>query len=152
MPPDATSASERAKRNLLEIVIEDLRRGDLLALFWELVRFGWVGFFTLGMYAVEMWALARLTDWPTWLNATLSYGPCLVTNYVLHRRFTFRSERDHMVAGPRYLVIQLGGMAINTGVIWLGEWLHFPYFPSQVAAIVLLALWSYLGQKLWTFS
>lgn len=152
MTPDAPSSAERAKRNLQQIVVEDLRRGDLVALFWELLRFSWVGFVTLCIYALEMWALARFTAWPIWVNATLAYGPCLVVNYALHRNFTFRSDRAHLVAGPRYLAIQLGGMGINTGVLWLGGALQFSYFPSQIAALATLTLWSYLGQKLWTFS
>jgi putative flippase GtrA len=99
-----------------------------------------------------MWVLARVNDWPTWINATLAYGPCLIANYFLHRAFTFRSDKRHMDAGPRYLAIQLGGLVINSGVIWLAvDRLKLPYLPAQVAAVATLALWSYLGQKLWTF-
>lgn len=153
MSRNAPSSSERANRGLLPSLLENLRRGDVVALFWEVVRFGWVGLLTLILYAVEMWSLARLTTWPIWANAALSYGPCLVVNYLLHRNFTFRSDRAHAVAGPRYLVIHLGGMAINSGMLWLGgEVLHFSYWPSQVIAILTVALWSYAGQKLWTFS
>jgi putative flippase GtrA len=147
----APPSSGRAKRGLFD-VLREARRDNLVSLFWELVRFGWVGFFTLGVYAVEMWALGRLNDWPTWIKATLSYVPCLVLNYFLHRTFTFRSDKQHMEAGPRYLGIQLGGLAINSGVLWLGvDVMHWPYLPAQACAVATLALWSYLGQKLWTF-
>src|SRR4051812_46553529 len=111
--PEGAQPSEESRKGLLEI-LRSAHRGSLVDLFWELVRFGWVGFFTLGMYAVEMWALARVVSWPTWVNAAISYIPCLFANYVLHRSFTFRSERDHLQAGPRYLAIQFGGFAINT--------------------------------------
>lgn len=151
MPPAVTPPTERAPRGLLEI-LRGARHENLTSLFWELVRFGWVGFFTLGMYVVEMWLLKRVNNWHTWVNATIAYVPCLVTNYFLHRTFTFRSDKQHMEAGPRYLVIQVGGLLINTGVLWLGvDVLKFPYLPAQIAAVVILALWSYLGQKLWTF-
>lgn len=149
---DALPASRQAEQGLLRRLVSIARSGDLVALFWELVRFGWVGFFTLGVYAAEMWLLAHYTTWPTWLNGTLSYGPCLLVNYLLHRSFTFRSDRQHSVAGPRYLAIQLGGMAFNTGVLWLGvEHWGWPYFPSQVVAVMVLAAWSYVGQKAWAF-
>jgi putative flippase GtrA len=151
MAPSAPPASKSPTRGLLR-ALREARRESLAALFWELVRFSWVGFFTLGMYAGEMWLLGRLNAWPTWLNATLAYGPCLVTNYFLHRAFTFRSDKQHLEAGPRYLVIQLGGMAINTSVLWVGvDRLNLPYLPAQFAAVATLGLWSYLGQKLWTF-
>lgn len=153
MSPSVLPATKSSQQSLPRRLWEVARTGDFVALFWEFVRFGWVGLFTLGVYAVEMWLLARLTSWPTWINATISYVPCLVLNYLLHRTFTFRSTREHGQAGPRYLVIQLGGLVINTSVLWLGvERLGWPYLPSQVASVLMLATWSYLGQKLWTFS
>jgi putative flippase GtrA len=128
------------------------RTAALVAQFWELLRFGWVGTLTLGIYVVELWLLDRFCDLPTWLDATFAYGPCLVINYLLQRTFTFRSGKRHSLAGPRYLVIQLGGLAINSGFIWLGaEVLHWPFLVAQFAALATLALWSYLGQKLWAF-
>jgi putative flippase GtrA len=128
------------------------RRDARLAQLWELIRFSWVGALTLSIYAGELWLLNRFCDFPTWLDATIAYGPCLVVNYLLHKNFTFRSDKQHHVAGPRYLVIQLGGMAINSAVVWLGvDVLHWHFLVAQFAALATLSLWSYLGQKLWAF-
>ncbi len=128
------------------------RRAAILNQLWELIRFSWVGGLTLCIYAGELWLLDRTCDFPTWLDATIAYGPCLVVNYALHRSFTFRSTKRHALAGPRYLVIQLGGMAINTAMIWLGvDVLLWPFLLAQFVALATLSLWSYLGQKLWAF-
>jgi putative flippase GtrA len=151
MPSNASPVPEAS--GLRAVLLRELQRGQYVALLWQLTRFGWVGFFTLGMYAVQMWLLAKAVNWPTWACATVSYVPCLVVNYLLHRSFTFQSSKQHIKAGPRYLAIQLGGLAINSGVLWLCvDALSLPFWPSQTAAIALLAIWSYLGQKLWTFS
>lgn len=153
MSPDASPASASTQPGLLRRFLELARRGDLVALFWEMVRFGWVGLFTLGMYVVEMWLLAHHTHWPAWLNATIAYGPCLVVNYVLHRSFTFRHDGEHLRSGLRYLAVQLGGMGINSGVLWLAvDRLGLPFFPAQVAALLIAAVWSYVGQKAWAFA
>jgi putative flippase GtrA len=141
--PRALGLFERLKRT---------RRDSLVSLFWELVRFGWVGVLTVGLYALEMWTFRRFTAWPAWLDAALAYGPCLVLNYSLHRSFTFRSDKHHRQAGPRYLAIQLSGLAINSGVLWFSvDYMHWAFLPSQIIVTLMLALSSYLGQKLWSF-
>jgi putative flippase GtrA len=129
-----------------------MKRGDLLALFWEMVRFGWVGVLTAALYAAQMWALHRVNDWPTWVNATVADGPCLLVNYLLHRSFSFRSSKRHREAGPRYLAVQLTGLGINSGVLWFSvDHMRWPFLPTQLGAIAILALFSYAAQKLWSF-
>ena len=93
-----------------------------------------------------------LTPLPLWMHATLAYGTGIIFNYLVQRSFTFRSQRAHQHAGPRYLVVQLVGMGINTLVIWLGVTIgHWPFLPVQFIAIVFTATWSYFGQKFWAF-
>jgi putative flippase GtrA len=50
------------------------------------------------------------------------------------------------------MVVQLGGMAINSAVIRLGVDIEHWWYPAvQVGAIVLTTIWSYVGQKFWAF-
>lgn len=129
-----------------------MQRDEAVALFWELVRFGWVGVFTVCVYAGEMWLLRHHTSLPAWACAIIATLPCLLLNYTLHRSFTFKSDKHHGQAGPRYLAIQLSGMAFNSSALWLTvERLRWPFLPAQVVVIVLLAGGSYIGQKLWSF-
>jgi len=119
----------------------------------ELIRFGSVGVGTAVLYFCLFWLVNLLVVLPAWLVGAICYGPCLVVNYVLHRTFTFRSDHSHGHAGPRFVVIQLGGLLINSAVLWLGtEVLRLSYWPSQLGAIACLALWSYAGQRFWTFA
>lgn len=54
--------------------------------------------------------------------------------------------------GPRYLVVQAGGLVINSLGLWLGvDVMELPYWASQLLAILALASVSYLGQRFWTF-
>lgn len=118
----------------------------------ELVRFGVVGGASVGIYFVLLWLFAALTPLPLWMHATLAYGTGIIFNYLVQRSFTFRSERQHQHAGPRYLMVQLGGMGINTLALWLGVTLgRWPFLPVQFGAILLTATWSYFGQKFWAF-
>ena len=122
------------------------------ALLPELFRFGVVGLSSVGIYFVLLWGFESLTRLPLWLDATLAYGIGIIFNYLVQRSFTFRSTRQHHHAGPRYLMVQFGGMGINTGALWLGVTLaRWPFLPVQLGAIVLTAIWSYFGQKFWAF-
>jgi putative flippase GtrA len=124
----------------------------LLAALPELIRFGVVGLSSVGIYFVLLWLFEAFTPLPLWLDATLAYGIGIIFNYLVQRSFTFRSTRQHQHAGPRYLMVQLGGMGINTLVLWLGVTrARWPILPVQFSAIVLTAIWSYFGQKFWAF-
>ena len=132
--------------------VAQIKHDGFLALFWELVRFGWVGLVTASLYAAQMWALSHFNDWPTSVNALVADGPCLTVNYLLHRSFSFRSKRRHVEAGPRYLIVQLTGLGINSGVLWYSvDHMRWPFLPTQLVAIAILALFSYTAQKLWSF-
>jgi putative flippase GtrA len=151
VPGSEPSVSQLRSRSWAER-LEQVKQGDLVALFWELLRFGWVGLLTMALYAFQMWALGRLNKWPTWLNATVADGPCLLFNYLAHRSFSFRSTRRHREAGPRYLTVQLTGLCINSTVLWYCvDYMRWAFLPTQLGAIVVLALFSYTAQKVWSF-
>jgi putative flippase GtrA len=118
----------------------------------EALRFAVVGTASAALYFALLWVLTVLTRWSLTLRATVAYGSGILFNYLVQRSFTFRSVRQHQHAGPRYMVVQLGGMAINSAVIWLGVDVEHWWYPAvQVAAIGLTTIWSYLGQKFWAF-
>jgi putative flippase GtrA len=120
--------------------------------FWELVRFAAVGIASTGVYFGLLWLFTVETNLSLGVRATLAYGIDIAFNYAMQRSFTFRSARQHQHAGPRFLAVHIGGMAINTSVLWLGvDHEHWPYLPVQCGALVLTTLWSYAGQKFWAF-
>jgi putative flippase GtrA len=129
------------------------RPRQLEQLFFELVRFGGVGGLTTVIYFVALWPLAEFVTLPMWLLAFIACMPALLVAYVLHRSFTFRSNRRHASAGPRFLIVQSGGIAFNSFAIWVGTDLaHFPFLPVQLVTIALQVMLTYLGQKLFAFS
>jgi putative flippase GtrA len=120
--------------------------------FWELVRFAAVGATSTSIYFGLLWLFTVETTLPLSVRATLAYGLGIAFNYAVQKSFTFRSRRQHQHAGPRYLLVHLGGMAINSTVLWFGVVREgWPYLPVQFAAIALTTIWSYAGQKFWAF-
>ena len=129
------------------------RAADLRQLLFELIRFGGVGGFTTVLYFALLWLLTKLLSLPMWALAALASGPPLLVAYLLHRSFTFNSQKQHHSAGPRFLFVQLSGVAINSAVIWLGTDLaHLPFLLAQLGAIAVQVAFTYLGQKFFAFS
>jgi putative flippase GtrA len=118
----------------------------------EALRFATVGTASAGLYFALLGLLALITRLSLTLRATLAYGIGIIFNYLVQRSFTFRSVRQHAHAGPRHVVVQLGGLAINSAVLWLGVEVEHWWAPAvQMGAIALSTIWSYLGQKFWAF-
>jgi putative flippase GtrA len=118
----------------------------------EALRFATVGSASAGLYFALLWLLALVTRLSLTLRATLAYGIGIIFNYLVQRSFTFRSVRQHQHAGPRHVAVQLGGLAINSAVLWLGVEIEHWWAPAvQIGAIALTTVWSYLGQKFWAF-
>lgn len=80
------------------------------------------------------------------------FPPVVLLSYVLNRNWTFRSEKDHYVALPKYLVISLASLAtnffvMNTLVNVYGMW----YIAAQVCSIGIIPIVNFLLKKYWAF-
>lgn len=98
-------------------------------------------------------AVALVHALPSWVVSALCYAGFIVPVYLLHRRFTFRSDAAHSRALPRYVLVQLGGLALATGFSWLCYGLIG--LPAPLAALLVIGLTSALNfviLRLWAFS
>lgn len=122
------------------------------ALIFEMVRFGLMGATSAGIYFIFFIPLNLCLPGRLWLTSSTAYLLSMVANYVLQRNYTFRSKRPHQEAVARFLVVQLAGLALNSGVLELLHGReHWSLWPAQAVAIVGVALWSYVAQKIWVF-
>jgi putative flippase GtrA len=118
----------------------------------ELIRFGVVGGSTTALYFALVALVAWVMTGPWWVIVTIASVPPLVVGYLLHRSFTFNSKSEHTSSGPRFLLVHLGALVLNSVVIWLGvDWGQLPFLPTQVVAIGVQVLFTYLAQKYFVF-
>jgi putative flippase GtrA len=74
-------------------------------------------------------------------------------SYALNYQFVFRSDKDHAPTAVKFLTVAIIGLGLNSAIIALlteGADLH--YLPAQVTATILVMVWSYLGNRCWTFA
>lgn len=117
----------------------------------ELLRFGSVGIASNVVYFAALVAF-RWGDLAWWLSTGLAYALSMLVNYTLQRAVTFRSRDKPQQSGPRYLVVMLSCLVINSALMEsLVE--HAKWHPviGQGVAVVVTTSISYLGQKFWVF-
>jgi putative flippase GtrA len=90
----------------------------------RILRFAAVGLLAMAAYAAIVTALTWSGLRPAWLASGLAYALAAVWSYVGHRRFSFRSDAPHQVAGPRFVLVtgvcQAIAMAIPAVVVDAG--------------------------------
>jgi putative flippase GtrA len=73
-------------------------------------------------------------------------------NYALNYRFTFKNEKDHSEAMPKFFTVAAGGFAINALIMWVAvDLADMHYFLSQVCATGVVLLWNFTENRQWTF-
>ncbi|HMO28484.1 GtrA family protein [Enterovirga sp.] len=75
-----------------------------------------------------------------------------IASYLLHRRVTYASDRPHVQATWRFLVVWLVGMGLTWGLMaLLVRSFGTPYLLAQLATSGLVLFWSFGAHKMWTF-
>lgn len=73
-------------------------------------------------------------------------------NYVLNYHYTFRSDRTHAHAAPRFAVVAVAGIVLNTAVFaLLLAVVGTHYLVAQVGATLAVLVFGYLANRRWTF-
>lgn len=82
-------------------------------------------------------------------------GFCIAVwwGYYWHRRVTFRAQHgDHKKQFPRFVVVALVGLAVNSVALWVTiDSLHIYDILAKLLAIGVTAMWNFNAQRFWTF-
>ena len=93
------------------------------------------------------------TGYADWLVKTASYAALIGPVYLLHRRYSFKSDTAHHRALPRYLAVQ--GMAVLLAAAFsfgAHEIAGLPNVVASVVVVVLTASVNYLVLRSWAFA
>ena len=85
--------------------------------------------------------------------SSVGYGAGALVNYVINYTFTFESNKAHSSALPKFFVVAGFGFALNAGLVALfARLLEFHYLLAQVLATVIILLWNFVLNRIWTFA
>lgn len=116
------------------------------------VRFLLVGGTATALHYLVIGGAVHLTSISFTAASAIGYVLSMFYNYWANSRFTFGGGHDHTKSFPRFLIISLTGLGINQSVLSLGIYLHLLPALSQVAATVVVVLWNYFLNAIWTFA
>ena len=109
----------------------------------RLVKFGFVGVLASIVFYLLLWVMVELLDIPVLIATSIAFILVIIENYILHHRWTFRSNKAHKKTFPRFVLMSILGFAINWYVMYEGvELLAINYLLVQAAAIVLVSTWN----------
>ena len=124
----------------------------MIVLARQFARFTGVGFTSAAGHYALLIALVQGADVSA---VTASAAGALLgawINYSLNYHFTFRSVKQHREAVLKFTVVAAMGLALNTLLMWIGvELIGAYYLLSQVVATGLVAIWSFTGNRCWSF-
>ena len=128
-------------------------RAPSLALFSELFRFLGAGVIATAFQYTVLVILVEMTVVDPVMASTLGYIGSSSLNYVLRRNFVFRSNTAHQRAIPKFILVSLTGLALNSSLMALGVFvLEAPYLLVQVVATGIVFVWNFTAHRNWTFA
>jgi putative flippase GtrA len=105
----------------------------------------------LGMALTVFW-LTVLPSWPPAVAVVLAYCLSIVVAFVAHRTLVFR-VRGHLWRDfARFVVVNSGGLLLNTiGIQLAVGTLRLPRTPATIAVMAVVAIASYFGHRYFSF-
>jgi putative flippase GtrA len=124
----------------------------VIALLRQFVKFTGVGFVSaIGHYGLLI-ALVQIAAVPAVPASAAGALLGAWINYSLNYRYTFRSARRQRESVPRFAAVAAIGVVLNTLFMWVGvELIGAHYLLSQVVTTGLVLIWSFAGNRYWTF-
>lgn len=86
------------------------------------------------------------------LASTLGFLAGAQINYILNYVITFNSNKRHRDAMPRFMIVATTGLILNYVIMSIGvNYLLINYMIVQVLATLLILVWNFVVNRIWTF-
>jgi len=127
-----------------------MKRGGLAGQF---IRFACVGAVATMLQYGILWVGVERFAVSAVQGSCVGFVVGAMVNYLLNYHFTFQSGTPHAVAASRFAVVAGGGFLINAVLMsLLGHFTHLPYLVSQVITTLVVLMWTFMGNALWSFA
>lgn len=133
------------------------RIGALKTLFGQFMRFGMVGGFVTGLYALVYSPLASLELTSPQVANLAGYFVAMVTGYILHSRWSFRGhgERGNVTrTTSRFFIVSLVSLVLNTLFVFVltdGTMLDGPWWWPLIPILFVTPLVTFTLNRQWVF-
>jgi len=122
--------------------------------FLKLLKFGIVGFAGLIVDFSVTYLCKEKLKIHKYVASSLGFTVATGTNYLMNRLWTFNQhDPASMIQFSKYFVICLVGLALSNALIYLlNDRLKWNFYLAKACAIVIVSLWNFFANYLYTFS
>jgi putative flippase GtrA len=117
----------------------------------QFLRFVVVGGIVTATHFAVLIFLVELVDCPPVIATAGAFLVAVSVSYTLNGLWTFRVWNSHRQRAPRFLVVSVIGLGLNTGVFWVVLSLGALYLLAQVAASAVVMFWNFEANRRFTF-
>ncbi|MGE0278565.1 MAG: GtrA family protein [Nitrospiraceae bacterium] len=118
----------------------------------KLFHFAAMGLVATAIHFAVLITLVQISGMAPVSASTLGFITGAAVNYLLNYHFTFKSRKPHTEAAAKFLIVALCGLTLNSSLMYIGtEVLSVQYLISQAAATILVLLWNFTANYLWSF-
>ena len=108
---------------------------------------GTIGHYTVLIVLVQFWSVDPV------FASSFGFVVGAVINYILNYHFTFQSDKQHAEALTKFLIVATIGAGINGFIMYIGvENTRINYLVIQVFATLVVLIWNFVVNKVWTFA
>lgn len=91
--------------------------------------------------------------WDPVLASVSAFPPVVFLSYILNRNWTFKSDKEHQIALPKYLAVSLVSLANNSILMYtLVSLLDIWYLTAQLCSIAIIPVINFVLKKYWAFA
>ena len=118
----------------------------------RLTTFGMVGVIGTSVHYLTLVLLVETVGMRPVTATSVGFVIGALVNYLLNRRYTFRSSKAHLDAGPRFFLVALVTGVLNSLLVYVGVGLMSAnYLLVQVGATLIVLLANFALNSVWTF-
>ncbi len=123
------------------------------ALRLQFLRYAGVGSIAAASHYATLIFLVEVETVDPVLGAVVGFMVGGIVSYILNRRFTFSTYRDHRDAVPRFTLIAFVAFLMTGGLMHvLHEMLGLHYFLAQLIITAIVMIWTFAANRFWTFA
>jgi putative flippase GtrA len=118
----------------------------------RLTTFGLVGLIGTGAHYLALVLLVEMAGMYPVTATSVGFVIGALVNYVLNHRYTFRSSKAHLDAGPKFFLIAIATGILNSLLVYAGvSLMGANYLLVQIGATLMVFLANFALNSLWTF-
>lgn len=124
------------------------------AFIWKFFKFGVVGVTGTALDFSITFLGKEIFKWNKYVANSLGFLIASSSNFLLNRIWTFGSEDPNLMQQyMKFMMISLVGLALNNLFLYIfNDRMKYPFYPSKAAAVLIVMLWNFFGNYIYTFS